>query len=105
MVDKYSCHVHIYIDVLFYMAQLMPLPFAASCFSKIQFGFIFLVQAHLGSPGKNRPLNVCFYSISCSGLMTKTALRKYICILDLIMMRRVVGEIGLRVRQEVTTLL
>ena len=29
-----------------------------SCFSKIQIGFTFLVQAHLGSPGK-RPLNVC----------------------------------------------
>jgi len=30
-------------------AQLMPLPLTASCFSKIQFGFTFLVP---GSPGQ-----------------------------------------------------
>jgi len=34
------------------MAQLMPLPLTVSCFSKIQIGFIFLVLAHLGSPGQ-----------------------------------------------------
>jgi len=39
-------------------AQLMPLPLTVSCFSKIQFGFTFLVPAHLGSPGKG-PLNGC----------------------------------------------
>ena len=32
-----------------HMAQLMPLPLAVSCFSKIQIGFTFLVPAHLGS--------------------------------------------------------
>ena len=41
-----------------HMAQLMPLPLTVSCFSKLQIGFIFLVLAHLGSPGKG-PLNVC----------------------------------------------
>ena len=35
-----------------HMAQLMPLPLTVSCFSKIQIGFIFLVPAHAGSPGK-----------------------------------------------------
>ena len=40
-----------------HVAQLMPLPLAVSCFSKIQIGFTFLVPAHLGSPGKG-PLNV-----------------------------------------------
>ena len=35
-----------------HMAQLMPLPLAVSCFSKIQIGFTFLVLAHPGSPGK-----------------------------------------------------
>jgi len=35
-----------------HMAQLMPLPLTVSCFSKIQIGFIFLVPAHPGSPGK-----------------------------------------------------
>jgi len=39
-------------------AQLMPLPLTVSCFSKIQIGFIFLVLAHRGSPGKG-PLNWC----------------------------------------------
>jgi len=32
--------------------QLMPLPLTVSCFSKIQTGFIFLVSAYPGSPGK-----------------------------------------------------
>ena len=41
-----------------HMAQLMPLPLTASCFSKIQIGFTFLVPVHLGSPGKE-PLNGC----------------------------------------------
>jgi len=34
------------------VAQLMPLPLAVSCFSKIQIGFTFLVPAHVGSPRK-----------------------------------------------------
>ena len=38
-----SAHLH--------MAQPMPLPLTASCFSKIQTGFTLLVPAHLGSPG------------------------------------------------------
>ena len=41
------------------MAQLMPLPLTVSCFSKIQIGFTFLVQAHLGSPGKRAVKRVC----------------------------------------------
>ena len=32
--------------------QLMPLPLAVSCFSKVQIGFTFLVPAHPGTPGK-----------------------------------------------------
>jgi len=35
-----------------HMAQLMPLPLTASCFSKIQIGFTFMVPAHPGSPGQ-----------------------------------------------------
>ena len=42
-----------------HMAQLMPLPLAVSCFSKIQIGFTFLVPAHLGSPGKRAVKRVC----------------------------------------------
>jgi len=48
-------------DAVLHMAQLMPLPLTASCFSKIQIGFTFLVPAHLGSPGK-KPLNGCVCS-------------------------------------------
>jgi len=37
----------------------MPLPLTVSCFSKIQIGFIFLVPAHPGSPGKGAVKRVC----------------------------------------------
>jgi len=42
-----------------HMAQLMPLPLTVSCFSKIQIGFIFLVLAYPGSPGKRTVKWVC----------------------------------------------
>ena len=38
--------------VCLHIVQLMPLPLAVSCFSKIPIGFTFLVPAHPGSPGK-----------------------------------------------------
>ena len=46
-------------DADLHMAQLMPLPFTVSCFSKIQIGFTFLVPAHPGSPGKRAVKCVC----------------------------------------------
>jgi len=42
-----------------HMSQLMPLPLTVSCFSKIQIGFTFLVQAHPGSPGRRAVKRVC----------------------------------------------
>jgi len=39
-------------DADLHMAQLMPLPLTVTCFSKIQIGFPFLVQAHPGSSGQ-----------------------------------------------------
>jgi len=39
-------------DADLHMAQLMPLPLTVCCFCKIQIGFIFLLPAHPGSPGK-----------------------------------------------------
>ena len=42
-----------------HMAQRMLLPLTASCFSKIQIGFTFLVLAHPGSPGKRAVKQVC----------------------------------------------
>ena len=37
-----------------HMAQLMPLPLAVSCFSKIEIGFTFLVPAHLAAADAGR---------------------------------------------------
>jgi len=54
-----------------HMAQLMPLPLTVSCFSKIQIGFIFLVPAHLSSPGKG-PLNGCV-CVCCIKVKVKVA--------------------------------
>jgi len=42
-----------------HMAQLMPLPLAVSCFSKIQIGFTSVVLAYPGSPGKRAVKRVC----------------------------------------------
>ena len=42
-----------------HMAQLMPLPLAVSCFSKIQISFTFLVLAHPGSPGQRAFKRLC----------------------------------------------
>ena len=47
-----------------HVAQLMPLPPTVSCFSKIQIGFIFLVPAHPGSPGKGAVKRVCVNGLS-----------------------------------------
>jgi len=46
-------------DADLHMAQLMPLPLAVSCFSKIQIGFTFPVPDHPGSPGKRVVKWVC----------------------------------------------
>ena len=47
------------------MAQLMPLPLAVSCLSKIQIGFTFLVPAHPSSPGQRAvKRGVCVCSIN-----------------------------------------
>ena len=48
-----------------HLAQLMPLPLTVFCFSKIQIGSTFLVPAHLGSPSKKGPLNVCVCVCVC----------------------------------------
>ena len=42
-----------------HMAQLMPLPLAVSCSSKIKIGFTFLVPARPGSPGQMAVKRVC----------------------------------------------
>jgi len=42
-----------------HMAQLMPLPLAVSCFSKIKIDFTFLIPTHLGSLGKRAVKRVC----------------------------------------------
>ena len=54
--SRVSCRLH--------MSQLMPLPLMVSCFSKIQFGFTFLVSAYPGNPGKG-PLSGCVCVFIC----------------------------------------
>ena len=44
------------------MVQLMPLPLTASCFSKIQIGFTFLVPAPPGIPGQRAIKRLCIIS-------------------------------------------
>ena len=48
-----------------HMAQLMPLPLAVSCFSKIQIGLTILVPAHPGSPGQRAVKRVCVLFRGC----------------------------------------
>ena len=55
-------------DADLHMAQLMPLPLAVSCVSKIQIGFTCLVPAHPGSPGQTAVKGVCV----CSSGMLNT---------------------------------
>jgi len=55
-----------------HMAQLMPLPLAVSCFSKIQIGFTFLVPVHLGRPGKMAIKWVCVCEISLERQQVET---------------------------------
>jgi len=59
-----------------HMAQLMQLPLTASCFSKIQIGFTFLVPAHLGSPGKGAVKRVCV----CVCMCVCVRVRVHVCV-------------------------
>jgi len=79
-----------------HMAQLMPLPLAVSCFSKIQIGFSFLVLAYSGtadSPGQRavkrcvcvcvcasvRPcVRACVWP-HCSGASSNTVIHPSVC--------------------------
>jgi len=61
-----------------HMFQLMPLPLADSCSSKIQIGFAFLVPADLGSPGKRAVKQVCVVCV-CGMGMGKRQPSKHFC--------------------------
>ena len=54
-----------------HMAQLKPLPLTVSCFSKIQFGFAFLVPAHPGSPRQRAVKRVCVCVCVCARQVVK----------------------------------
>ena len=49
-----------------HIAQRMPMLLTISCFSKIQFGFTFLVPAHPGSPGERAVKRVCVNGCVCA---------------------------------------
>ena len=81
-----------YLSGALHMAQLMPLPLTASCFSKIQIGFTFLVPAHLGSPGKRAVKRVCVCVCVCvlsaNGCsLLHVALRKSACLSEALIHR------------------
>ena len=61
-----------------HMAQLMPLPLTASCFSKVQIGFTFLVLAHPGSPRQRAVKRVCDFTVR---LCSKFVIKPYLNIL------------------------
>ena len=54
-----------------HMGQLMSMPLTVSCFSKIQFGFAFLVPDHPGSPGKRAVKRVCVKRVCVGPLLTR----------------------------------
>jgi len=49
-----------------HLAQLIPLTFTVSCFSKTQIGFTFLAPAHIGSPGQRAIKCVCACVRACA---------------------------------------
>ena len=68
----------------------MPLPPNVSCFSKIQLGFIFLLPAHPGSPGKRavKRVCVCIYIYSQSAIFAgHQAHHHEACYLDTCLLR------------------
>ena len=76
-----------------HMAQLMPLSLTVSCFSIIQIGFIFLVPAHPGSPGKRAVKRVCVFSLDFPQHMCKQICPSVACEGD---RRRGVGSVASR---------
>ena len=70
-------------DADLHMAQLMPLPLAVFCFSKIHVGFTFLVPAHMGSPGQ-RAVKRLSLSLSESLISPSLSPRKTDCIIIII---------------------
>ena len=46
-----------------HMAQLMPLPLSACCFSKVQIRFTFLLPAHPDSPRQRAVKRVCVCAV------------------------------------------
>ena len=55
----------------------MPLPLTVSCFSKILTGFIFLVPAHLRSPGQRAVKRVCVRVCCIRQVMNKAGVVYY----------------------------
>jgi len=61
-----------------HMAQLMPLPLTVSCFSKIQIGSTFLVEAHPGSPGQRVVKRVCVCVCVCRRRTSRTRVKPWL---------------------------
>jgi len=75
-----------------HMAQLMPLPLAVSCFSKIQIGFTFLIPAHPGSPGQRAIKWVCVCVCVCHVYEVICILSEIMCELSCFVLQHEVYE-------------
>ena len=80
-----------------HMAQLIPLPLTVSCFSKIQFGFTFLVPVHLGSPGQRavKRARVCVCVCVCARARTRARVpttRQYAMCFEILMVTVQIGQ-------------
>ena len=60
-----------------HVAQLMLLPLAVSCFSKIQIGFTFLVPADPDSPGQRFVKRVCVCVCVCVCVSAVSSLNNF----------------------------
>ena len=79
------------------MAQLMSLPLTASCFSKMQIGFNFLVPAYPGNPGQSpegRKMDVCI-TRKCNYKMRLSVLTSgMLVVLDAIQLSRIMKNVS-----------
>jgi len=81
-------------DADLHMAQLITLPLAVSCFSKIQIGFSFLVPAHPGSPGQRAVKRVCVCARACVHACVRACVCAIVGLMSILQHRRAFNDLG-----------
>ena len=76
-------------------AQLMPLPFTVSCFSKIQTGFTYLIPAHPGSTGQRAVKRECVYVWLILAEAVVLLLQVSVCLIVLLFVIFIIYDLGL----------